>query len=153
MVFKKYIETFNLLINAIHEHHLFWITEFKPKCSQRKIHAIHVEIIILNTIMLIKLKTTFSVTVAFKPILGNRIFSSSEISGSWPSASWKEVCSGRTCACACDIHRVGTPVPVWACRSRTPLDSTSSPARYPLRNHHGALETFTYSLETTVRKR
>lgn len=75
-----------------------------------KIHVIHGEIIILNTIMTVKLKTaliTFSVTVAFKPILGNRIFSSNATLGLCPMQSTDE----RGCALA----EAGAHVWVGAC--------------------------------------
>lgn len=60
------------------------------KMHPEKIHVIHVEIIISNTIMPVKLKTAFNYIFCdsgFQTYFSNRIFSSNEILGSSPIQS------------------------------------------------------------------
>lgn len=128
-----------------------------------KIHVIHVEIIILNTTMPVKLKTAFnyiSVTVAYKPTLGNRIFSN-EISGSCPMQNidllWlKHVhacvgARGHVCTCRQKILPDGRPLPCQKPPEATLLNVCSL-CESQLESHWASKDSHPFTLYTVTTK-
>lgn len=58
MIFQKYIGILNLLINAIHANHPFDSKTVSQNAFRE--NTCHIKITILNTIVLMKLKTAFN---------------------------------------------------------------------------------------------